>query len=127
MCNLSVFGLVRGKFPELFAHAQTVDTRPLFPPTMWPGYEASLFTAVFSQLSIFTTDYLRHPIQMVGVETIWELHTLSVIYSWYYPLKWWGQFAPVDTRPLSFSHGAWNPGLVLTPPSHEEKWSGEPS
>ena len=25
MCNLSVFGLVRGKFPELFAHAQTVD------------------------------------------------------------------------------------------------------
>ena len=29
MCNLSVFRLVRGKFPELFAHAQTVDTRPL--------------------------------------------------------------------------------------------------
>ena len=40
MCNLSVFGLVRGKFPELFAHAQTVDTRPLFPPTTCPGYEA---------------------------------------------------------------------------------------
>ena len=42
-CNLSVFGLVRGKFPESFAHAQTVDTRPLFPPntSMWPGYEAS--------------------------------------------------------------------------------------
>ena len=41
MCNLSVFGLVHGKFPESFAHAQTVDTRPLFPSTMWPGYEAS--------------------------------------------------------------------------------------
>ena len=41
MCNFSVFGLVRGKFPEMFAHAQTVDTRPLFPPTTWPGYEAS--------------------------------------------------------------------------------------
>ena len=23
-----------------FAHAQTVDTRPLFPPSTWPGYEA---------------------------------------------------------------------------------------
>ena len=23
-----------------FAHAQTVDTRPLFPPPTWPGYEA---------------------------------------------------------------------------------------
>ena len=22
------------------AHAQTVSTRPLFPPTTWPGYEA---------------------------------------------------------------------------------------
>ena len=40
MCNLSVFGLVRGKFPESFAHAQAVDIRPLFPPTTWPGYEA---------------------------------------------------------------------------------------
>jgi len=38
MCNLSVFGFVHGK---LFAHARTVDTRPLFPPTTWPGYEAS--------------------------------------------------------------------------------------
>ena len=41
--------------------------------------KACLFTAVFSQLSIFTADCLRHPIQMAGVETIWELHTLSVI------------------------------------------------
>ena len=24
-----------------FAHAQTVDTRPFFPPLTWPGYEAS--------------------------------------------------------------------------------------
>ena len=39
MCNWSVFGLVRGKFLESFAHAQTVDTRPLFPLTTWPGYE----------------------------------------------------------------------------------------
>ena len=41
-CNLSIIGLVRKRFPESFAHAQTVDTRPLFPPPMWPGYEASL-------------------------------------------------------------------------------------
>ena len=30
---------------------------------------------------IFTADCLRHPIQMAGVETIWELHTLPVINS----------------------------------------------
>ena len=46
--------------------------------------KAGLFAAVFSQLSIFTADCLRHPIQMAGVETIWELHTLPVINSWYY-------------------------------------------
>ena len=40
MCNLSIIGLVRKKFPESFAHAQTVDTRLLFPPPTWPGYEA---------------------------------------------------------------------------------------
>ena len=40
-CNLSIIGLVRKRFPESLAHAQTVDTRPLFPPPMWPGYEAS--------------------------------------------------------------------------------------
>ena len=32
-------------------------------------------------LRIFTADYLRHPIQMAGIETIWELHTLPVINS----------------------------------------------
>ena len=26
-----------------FAHAQTVDTRPLFPLPTWPGYEATTF------------------------------------------------------------------------------------
>ena len=40
-CNLSIIGLIRGRFPESFAHAQTVDTRPLFPPPTWPGYEAT--------------------------------------------------------------------------------------
>ena len=39
--------------------------------------KAHLFIAV-SQLSIFTADCLRHPIQMVGIE---ELHTLPVINS----------------------------------------------
>ena len=29
-----------------FAHAQTVDTGPLFPPTTWPGYEANLVLTV---------------------------------------------------------------------------------
>ena len=40
MCNLCIIGLVLQRFPELVAHAQTVDTRPLFPPPTWPGYEA---------------------------------------------------------------------------------------
>ena len=39
--------------------------------------KANLFTAVFCWLP-------THPIQMVGVETIWELHTLTVISSWYH-------------------------------------------
>ena len=39
--NLSIIGLVRKRFPESFAHAQTVDTGPLFPPPTWPGYEAT--------------------------------------------------------------------------------------
>ena len=32
--------LVCGKFLELLAHAQTVDTRPFFSLTTWPVYEA---------------------------------------------------------------------------------------
>jgi len=36
------------------------------------------FTAMFSKLSTFTADCLRHPIQMPGVETIWEFHTLTL-------------------------------------------------
>ena len=33
------------------------------------------FSAVFSQLTTLTADCLRHTVQMVGVETMWELHT----------------------------------------------------
>ena len=29
-----------------FAHAQTVDTRPLFPSPTWPGYEAKRYSTV---------------------------------------------------------------------------------
>jgi len=43
--------------------------------------KARLFVPAFSQLSIFTADCLDHPIQMAGVETIWELHTPPVINS----------------------------------------------
>ena len=57
MCNLSVFGLVRGKFPESFAHAQTVDTRPLFPPNTWPGYEATRQVTLMS-LKLISTQLL---------------------------------------------------------------------
>ena len=28
-----------------FAHVQTMDTRPLFPPPMWPGYETTANSA----------------------------------------------------------------------------------
>ena len=44
--------------------------------------KARLFTAEFSQLSIFIADCLRHPIEMAGIETVWELHTLIVMKSW---------------------------------------------
>ena len=54
MCNLSIIRLAREKFPESFAHAQTVDTKPLFPP-MWPGYEASHELAPHWVLRITTT------------------------------------------------------------------------
>jgi len=33
-------------------------------------------------MEICTTDYLRHTAQMAVVETLWQLHTLSVINSW---------------------------------------------
>ena len=45
--------------------------------------KAHLFTAMFSQLSIFTANCLCHPIQMAGVGIIWELDTLPVINSWH--------------------------------------------
>jgi len=35
-------------------------------------------------MDIFTTDYLRHTAEMAVVETLWQLHTLSVINSCYY-------------------------------------------
>ena len=46
-----------------FMHAQTVDTRPLFPPPTWPGYEANFSTAQFSVLAsiifMFTPDWKK--------------------------------------------------------------------
>ena len=53
-CNLSIIGLVRKRFPESFAHAQTVDTRPLFSPPTWPGYEANLQVIVYVLSSILS-------------------------------------------------------------------------
>ena len=38
------------------------------------------YTSTFMLSSIFTA-VICHPIQMVGVETIWELHTLTVMSS----------------------------------------------
>ena len=43
---------------------------------------AKAHLAVFLQLTIFTADCLHNPIQMVGIENIWELHTLTVINSY---------------------------------------------
>jgi len=34
-------------------------------------------------MDIFTTDYLRHTAEMAVVETLWQLHTLTVINSWF--------------------------------------------
>ena len=45
--------------------------------------KARLFTAVFSQLTAFTADCLCHHIQMAGIETIWKLHTLIFMNSWF--------------------------------------------
>ena len=57
-CNLSIIGLVRGRFPESFAHAQTVDTRPLFPPPTWPGYEATSGQAILIQKKLEVNNYV---------------------------------------------------------------------
>ena len=46
-----------------FAHAQTVDTRPLFPPPMWPGYEA---TSVLQILDVVVDGV----VDMVGGEEV---------------------------------------------------------
>ena len=35
-----------------FAHAQTMDTRPLFPPPTWPGYEATFMHVVWYHVII---------------------------------------------------------------------------
>ena len=51
-CNLSIIGLVRKGFPESLAHAQTVDTRSLFPPPTWPGYEARLESTMAGESSL---------------------------------------------------------------------------
>ena len=51
--------------------------------------------------TIFTADCLRYPIQMVGIETIWELHTLTVINSCIYKQVWTPvvrETLPVDTE-----------------------------
>ena len=69
--------------------------------------KARLFTAVFLQLSIFTADCLCHPIQMAGVETIWEFHTLSVIYSCY-------NFLWKDEVAHLFLEGKYNEGRSLS-------------
>jgi len=33
-------------------------------------------------LNIFTTDCQRHTVEMAVVETLWQLHTLTVLNSW---------------------------------------------
>ena len=52
----------------VFAHAQTVDTRPLFPPTTWPGYEAKRSEAFkinkngFNRLFVFFVFFLTQEV-----------------------------------------------------------------
>ena len=75
-CNLSIIGLVREKFPESFAHAQTVDTRPLFPPPTWPGYEARAqkdglefsLTGAVTGLHVYRRVWLPHLGQHLSTE-----------------------------------------------------------
>ena len=55
-CNLSIIGLVRKRCPESLAHAQAVDTRPLFPPPTWPGYEATHMPAIVTAVSLYLYD-----------------------------------------------------------------------
>ena len=66
MCKLSIIGLVRKKFPESFAHAQTVDTRPLFLPPCGLGTRLILYDpAVF-----FTnSEYQQNTQTPVDVQT----------------------------------------------------------
>ena len=42
-----------------------------------------VYSESFHSLVLITADCLRHTVQMVGIETIRELNTLTVMNSWY--------------------------------------------
>ena len=79
-----------------------------------------LFTAVFSQLTIFTADCLHHSIQMAGIETIRELHTRTVINSWLYSTRTYDV-----SRHLVATTNRWmhTRHVHLTAPQHCQKTS----
>ena len=59
-------------------------------PAIWIGCRRQSAVSMLScekhsckEAGIFTADCLQHSIQMMGIETIWELHTLPVINSWW--------------------------------------------
>ena len=70
-CNFSIIGLVRKGFPESLAHAQTVDTRPIFPPPKWPGYEARLSPVKTDDASCFNAAHLRY-IEKIFLQCQWK-------------------------------------------------------
>ena len=92
LAEVSVTEQVLQEFPDLLGELsmrkQCVPGSFFSVHAREPGNEATLekaclFAAVFSQLSVFAADCLYLTVQMVGVEMIWKLHTLTVINSWY--------------------------------------------
>ena len=67
-----------------FAHVQTVDTRPLFPPPTWPGYEASVesdkihkLKQLYKRLPVFFNEYNN---QYTANNVLYKLYTKMVVH-----------------------------------------------
>ena len=60
-------------------------------------------------LNIFTTDCQRHTAEMVVVETLWQLHTLTVINSCYHKASITGSYCEASALSWSILLGAHSP------------------
>ena len=85
-----------------FAHAQTVDTRLLFPPPMWHGYDATYMhtatqTAVTKLISYFWSSYLTYIIDVISIQHATTVFTQPGTQWLHHPY-----FATLDTQLSAF-------------------------